>query len=333
MISDGLSKNQSEILLPRLLSTLDGMVVNNLKDEIVKGISWEDCLEVLDSMTDEEVTLQKTLTGVPYVLLKNHQAVLLRFLYSYIEVFNSDISIAADIREYNKCFPFKGNLNQCLFVGTSKKLYELSDTEIKMYASQSRTVVENMLFEYALLVLSIDRVNETSVFRDYFTNIVLFCNSNVSKKYCFREAVKLLMLSSCHKWFIPGLFDMRKQKVNFNYADLIGRLIIDNEELFPRIPYKASLCEFKYDNGKVSEEQPKAIRLLKIMEESTKNLLEGSNKQFSNVSEIIDFVLSTDLLPKDEYLTKSKYELSKIIMSDDIKEGVKRLNSKTMRYE
>lgn len=329
MISNGLHKEQNE----RLISILDGLVVNNLKDEVAKGISWDDCLKILDAMSLEEVTLQKTLTGVPYVLLKNEQEILLKFMYSYIEAFNSDVSLPADIREYNKSFPFKGMLDQCLFVGTSKKLYELSEKEIKMYASQSRTVVENMFFEYALLTLFLDRNNKTSVFRDYFTNIVLFCKTDVSKKYCFREAVKLLMLSSCHKWFIPELFDMRKQKVNFNYADLIGRLIIDNEELFPRIPYKASLGEFKYDNGKVSEEQPEAIRLLKIMKDSTKKLLEGANKQFSSISEIIDFVLTTDLLPKDEYITKSKYELSKIIMNDDIREGVKRLNSKTMRYE
>lgn len=329
MIANGLLKEQNQ----RLLSILDGIVISNLKNETVKNISWDDCLKILDTMTVKDVTLQKTLTGVPYVLFKNNQEILLRFLYTYIEAFNSDISIEADIREFNKAFPFKGIVNQCLFVGTSKKLYDLSETEIKMYASQSRTVIENTFFEYAILALFLDRFSETSVFRDYFTNIILYCKSDVSKKYCLREAVKLLMLSSCHKWFIPELFDSRKQKVNFNYADLIGRLIIDGEELFPRVPYKASLGEFKYDNGIVSEDQPEAIQLLKIMEESAKKLLEGSNNHFSNIFEIIDFILSTDLLPKDKYLTKSKYELANISMNDNVKEGVKRLNSKTMSYE
>lgn len=316
-----------------LLEILDG-IVHFPKRTNVKDISFSDFISIIETVFVRRVPMQKTFTGTPYVLFKNDQHVLLNLLYTLIQNCKTGEAIE-NIEEYNSLFPFETHSNQALFVGTSKKLSEMRDVEKSYFASEPRMILENMMLEYSILTLFYDRKNEKSKFRDTFLNILIFCvcdaeRPRISQKFCMREAIKLLMLSNCHKWFVPTILDMRKQFINFKFTDIIGRLKIDGKELFPRVEMKAKPGQYFYDNGEIDPSQPEAIELMEIMANSAKVL--NSKDSFENVSEAIDFILSTDLLSKDKFMLKYRYTTTKIIQNEKTDGKTKILDQKTLRY-
>lgn len=317
-----------------LLGVLDSFLVTLKKP--IKNILYNDAIACIRCVINHKYNLQKTLTGVPYVLYKSNQKDLLNLLYTLINDCNNDSLIDPNILEFRKYSPFSVQANQALYVGAShKNLWDLSNNELNKFYSSSRMIVENMMLEYAILIFYYDRDTKYSVFRDRFMSILLFCchsssNPNISMKFCLRESLKVLILSTCHKWFIPSLIDMRKQIVNFKNTDIIGRLIINNEELFPRVPIKAHIGDYKYDNGTIDSNDKDAIELIKIMSESAIKLTEKTS--FTNIIENIDYILTTDLLSKDNYVMKDKYTVTKITQNEKTQDNILVLSQATLTY-
>lgn len=317
-----------------LLEILDSFFIRLKKP--IKNISYRDALTCIRCVINHKCNLQKTLTGVPYVLFKNNQKDLLNLLYTLINDCNNDSLIDPNILEFRKYSPFNTQANQALYVGSShKNLWDLSNKELLNLYSESRMIVENMMLEYSILAFYFDRVNKTSIFRDRFMSILLYCchsceNTKLSMKFCLRESLKLLMLTSCHKWFVPSLIDMRKQCVNFKNTDIVGRIIVNDEELFPRVSYKGFIGEYQFDNGSIDSEDKDALELIKIMAKSA--VLLTAKDSFDNISENIDYILTTDLLSKDAYIMKNKYTITKIHEHEKIADHILVLSQKTLTY-
>lgn len=318
-----------------LISILDSFFVRLKKP--IKNISYKDAIACIRCVINHKCDIRKTLTATPYVLFKNNQRDLLNLLYTLLNDCNNDSLIDPNILEFRKCSPFNTQANQALYVGSShKNLWDLSNKEIIKFYSESRMIIENMMLEYSILAFYYDRDNKTSVFRDRFMSIILYCchtceNTKLSMKFCLRESLKVLMLSSCHKWFLPSLIDMRKQYVNFKNTDIIGRIRIDSRELFPRIPYNSYIGRYYYDNGSIDLEDKDAIELMQIMSDSAIKLTEKTS--FEKISDNIDYILTTDLLSKDKYIMKDKYTTTKLIENEKKDDYILVLKQATMTYE
>lgn len=326
------SEEQSE--RNKLLDILDSFFIDLKKP--IRNISYRDAITCIKCVINHKYILQKTLTATPYVLFKNNQKDLLNLLYTLLNDCNNDSIIDPNILEFKKYSPFNVQANQALYVGSShKNLWDLSNKELLNFYSERRMCIENMMLEYSILAFYYDRDNKTSLFRDRFMSILLYCchmskNTNISMKFCLRESLKVLMLSHCHKWFLPSMIDMRKQYVNFKNTDIIGRIMIDGVEILPRIPYKSYIGKYCYDNGSIDNEDTDGINLMKIMSESACKLCEKSI--FENISENIDYILTTDLLSKDNYIMKDKYTTTKIHQNEKTDENVLVLSQSSMTY-